>query len=218
GWSQSLNAYTDDATTKYAGLQVRGDKRFSNGLSLQGNYTWASAFDYGNTYFFWDRHVDYGRSSNVRRHIFNMSHVYELPFGRGQTFFKDVSGPLDYLIGGWQLSGVWFWGSGLPFTPSYNECGSDVDTGPCRPNLVGSASVANPSRTQWFATATPGTSGNGCLTTATATNVLNANGCTRGPWQRPAVGTFGNVTINSFYGPRFFSLDSALSKRLKITE
>ena len=147
-----------------------------------------------------------------------MSHVYELPFGRGQTFFKDVSGPLDYLIGGWQLSGVWFWGSGLPFTPSYNECGSDVDTGPCRPNLVGSASVANPSRTQWFATATPGTSGNGCLTTATATNVLNANGCTRGPWQRPAVGTFGNVTINSFYGPRFFSLDSALSKRLKITE
>ena len=122
------------------------------------------------------------------------------------------------MIGGWQLFGVWSWGSGLPFTPSYNECGSDVDTGPCRPNLVGSASVANPSRTQWFATATPGTSGNGCLTTATATNVLNANGCTRGPWQRPAVGTFGNVTINSFYGPRFFSLDSALSKRLKITE
>jgi hypothetical protein len=218
GWSQSLNAYTDDATTKYAGLQVRGDKLFSNGFSLQANYTWASAFDYGNTYFFWDRHVDYGRSSNVRRHLFNMSHVYELPFGRGQTFFKDASGLLDHLIGGWQYSGVWTWGSGLPFTPSYNECGSDVDTGPCRPNLVSSASVSNPNRTQWFATATPGTSGNGCLTTTTATNVFNANGCTRGPWQRPAVGTFGNVTLNSFYGPRFFNLDSALSKRVKVTE
>lgn len=218
GWSQSLNAYTDDSTTKYAGLQLRADKRFSNGLSFQANYTWGSAFDYGNTYFFWDRRVDYGRSSNFRRHIFNMSHVYELPFGRGHTFFKNVSGLLDYLIGGWQLSGVWAWGSGLPFTPSYNECGSDIDTGPCRPNLIGNAHVGNPSRTQWFAVATSGTSGTGCATTATATNALNLNGCTRGPWQRPAVGTFGNVTLNSFYGPRFFNLDSALSKRLKITE
>jgi hypothetical protein len=215
GWSQSLNGYTDDATTKYAGLQVRGDKRFSGGLSLQANYTWASAFDYGNTYFFWDRHVDYGRSSNVRRHLFNMSHVYELPFGHGQTFFKDASGLLDYLIGGWQYSGVWLWGSGLPFTPSYNECSADIDTGPCRPNLVGNAHVSNPSRTQWFAVATAGT-GNGCGTDTT--NALSVNGCTRGPWQRPGVGTFGNVTLNSFYGPRFFNLDSALSKRLKVTE
>ena len=55
GWSQSLSAYTDDSTTKYSGLQLRGEKRFASGLSFQGNYTWASAFDYGNTYFFWDR-------------------------------------------------------------------------------------------------------------------------------------------------------------------
>jgi len=32
------------------------------------------------------------------------------------------------------------------------------------------------------------------------------------------VGSFGNVGLNSFYGPRFFSLDSALTKRLRITE
>ena len=117
--SQSLSAYTDDATAKYAGLQLRGEKRFANGLSVQANYTWASAFDYGNTYFFWDRHVDYGRSSNVRRHVFNLNHVYELPFGRGHAFFKDASGPVDYLIGGWQLSGVWLWGTGMPFTPCF---------------------------------------------------------------------------------------------------
>src|SRR5262249_4296656 len=77
GWSQSLNAYTDDSTTKYAGLQLRADKRFGNGLSFQANYSWASAFDYANDYFFWDRRVDYGRSSNFRRHVFNASHVYE---------------------------------------------------------------------------------------------------------------------------------------------
>src|SRR5215469_8842157 len=183
GWSQSLNAYTDDSTTKYAAMQARAEKRFSGGLSLQANYTWASSFEYGNTYYFWDRHVDYGRSGSVRRHVFNMSYVYELPFGHGQKLFNSASGLLDYLIGGWQYSGVSFWGSGLPFTPSYNECGSDIDTGPCRPNLVSSAHVSDPTRTQWFATATPGTSGNGCSTTSTATNALNLNGCTRGPWQ-----------------------------------
>ncbi|HJW99269.1 MAG TPA: TonB-dependent receptor, partial [Terriglobales bacterium] len=228
GWSQSVNAYTDDATVKYSGLQLRGEKRFSNGLSLQTNYTWASAFDYGNSYFFWDRRFDYGRTSGVRRHVFNLNHVYELPFGRGHTFFKDVSGPLDYLIGGWQISGVWLWGSGLPFTPSYNECSADIDTGPCRPNLVGSAHVDNPGtgisigggpvQNPWFAVTPSATSGNGCTTTTTATNALNANGCTRGPWQRPGVGTFGNVGLNSFYGPRFFNADAALSKRLRITE
>ena len=61
-------------------------------------------------------------------------------------------------------------------------------------------------------------SGNGCTTTTTATNALNANGCTRGPWQRPGVGSFGNVGFNSFYGPRFFNADAALSKRLRVTE
>src|SRR5262249_58666643 len=82
----------------------------------------------------------------------------------------------------------------------------------------GDASVSDPSRTGWFAIATPGTSGTGCTTTATATPLLNANGCTRGPWQRPAAGTFGNVARNSFFGPRFFNYDANLSKNFRITE
>ena len=228
GWSQSVNAYTDDATVKYSGLQLRGEKRFANGFSFQGNYTWPSAFEFANDYFFWDRSIDYGRESGVRRHVINFNHVYELPFGRGRTFFKDASGPMDYLVGGWQLSGVWLWGSGMPFTPSYNECGNDIDTGPCRPNLVGTAHIDNPGtgtsigggpvQNPWFVVTPSGTSGNGCATTTSATNALNLNGCMRGPWQRPAVGTFGNVGFNSFWGPHFFNVDAALSKRLRITE
>ena len=38
---------------------------------------------------------------------------------------------------------------------------------------------------------------------------LNANGCTRGPWSRPAAGTFGNVALNSFFGPHFFNADAS---------
>ena len=66
--------------------------------------------------------------------------------------------------------------------------------------------------------ATPATTGTGCVTTAVATAELNANGCTRGPWSRPAAGTFGNVARNSFFGPHFFNMDASLSKTFHITE
>jgi hypothetical protein len=218
GWSQSIKYFSDDGTTKYNSLQLRGEKRFSNGLLFQGNFTWASAFDFSNTYFFWDPSVDYGRENGVRRFAVNFNHVYELPFGKGHKFLASSSRAVDYLVGGWQLSGVAFWGSGLPFTPSYTNFGSDADTGPNRPNLVGDASVSNPSAKAWFAPAPAGTGGQGCATTATATTILNANGCTRGPWQRPAAGTFGTVARNSFFGPRFFNYDASLSKNFRITE
>jgi len=218
GWSQTIKYFSDDGTTKYNALQLRGEKRFSNGLLFQGNFTWASSFDFSNTYFFWDPSKDYGRQNGVRRFAANFNHVYELPFGKGHKFLSNASRAVDYLAGGWQLSGVAFWGSGLPFTPSYTNFGSDADTGPNRPNLVGDASVPNPSAAGWFAIATPGTSSTGCTTTTTATPLLNANGCTRGPWQRPAAGTFGTVARNSFFGPRYFNYDASLSKNFRITE
>ena len=214
GWSQSIKYFSDDASVKFNSLQLRAEKRFTNGMSFQGNYTWGSAFDFENSYFFWNPHVGYGRADGERLHVFNLNHTYELPFGRGRTFFRDVSRPVDYLIGGWQLAGIWTWQSGLPFTPSYLDCGSDRDTGPCRPTLVGDAHVPNPGRLGWFATTTSGTTP-GCTT---ATMRLDANGCTRGPWSRPQKGAFGTVARNSFFGPHFFNADASLSKRFAITE
>jgi hypothetical protein len=203
GWTQSIKYFSDDGTTKYHSLQLRGEKRFSNGLMFQGNFTWASSFDFSNTYYFWDPSVDYGRQNGVRRFALNLNSVYEFPFGKGRKYLANVSRLGDYVVGGWQLSGVSFWGSGLPFTPSYTNCGTDIDTGPCRPNLVGDASVDNPSARQWY---------------AVAPALLSSPGATLGPWQRPQRGTFGTVARNSFFGPGFFSFDAALSKNFKITE
>src|SRR5947208_8014427 len=185
---------------------------------FQGNFTWASAFDYANDYFFWNHDIDYGRENNVRRFVVNFNSLYELPFGKNRRFLKSASRPLDLLVGGWQLAGVGSWQSGYPFRPGYQNCGSDEDTGPCRANLVGNASVSDPNQHQWYLTAPAGTSGQGCLTTATATPLLNANGCTRGPWTRPAAGTFGNVARNSFFGPHYFNADASMNKNFHITE
>src|SRR5262245_20302300 len=220
GWSQSIKYFSDDGTTKYNSLQLRCEKRFSNGLMFQGNFTWVSAFDFSNTYFFWDPSLDYGRENGVRRFAVNFNHVYELPFGKGHKFLSNASRPVDHLVGGWQLSGVAFWGSGLPFTPSYTNFGSDADTGPNRPILVGDPSVPHPSAQAWFAGTTPGLDVGGCALPPDGkpTKLLNSNGCTRGPWQRPAKGTFGTVARNSFFGPRFFNYDASLSKNFRITE
>ena len=218
GWTQSIKYYSDDGSVKFNSLQLRGEKRFANGLMFNANFTWGSAFDFANDYFFWSHSLDYGRENNVRRFVFNLHNVYELPFGRDHKYLNHISRGLDYLIGGWQLAGIWLWQSGIPFTPSYLDCGRDEDTGPCRANLVGDAGVSNPDARGWFATATAGTSGTGCVATAAPTAELNANGCTRGPWSRPAAGTFGTVARNSFFGPRLFNADASLSKKFRITE
>jgi hypothetical protein len=218
GWTQSIKYFSDDGSVKFNSLQVRGEKRFAGGMVIQSNFTWGSSFDFANDYFFWNHNIDYGRQSGVRRFVFNLNQIYELPFGKGRKYLSGVSRGANFAVSGWQLGSIWFWGSGLPFTPSYLDCGRDEDTGPCRPNLTGSTSVSNPSANGWFAIATPGTSGTNCLATATATSELNANGCTRGPWTRPAAGTFGNVAYNSFFGPHFFNADMSLSKNFYVTE
>ena len=218
GWTQTIKYFADDSTVKFNSLQLRGEKRFSNGLMFQGNFTWASAFDYANDYYFWNHDIDYGRENGVRRFVFNFTQVYELPFGKGHHLLNGTSRLTEAIVGGWQLSGVWLYESGIPFTPSYLDCGRDADTGPCRANLVGNASLDNPTRDQWYAIATAGTSGSGCLASTTPTSELNANGCTRGPWSRPAAGSFGNATRNGFFGPRMFNADASLNKSFHLGE
>jgi hypothetical protein len=148
----------------------------------------------------------------------NFNGLYSLPFGKGRRYMNNAGRALDLVAGGWQISGLGVWESGAPFTPGYADCGKDEDTGPCRAILVGDPNISNPSPAAWYATATPGTSGSGCLPTANPTPELNANGCTRGPWMRPQPGTFGTVARNSFFGPHFFNTDASLAKTFDITE
>lgn len=218
GWTQSIKYFADDSSVKFDSLQVRAEKRFASGVLFQSNFTWASAFDYANDYYYWNHNIDYGREGGIRRFVFNFNGLYSLPFGRGRKYLTSASRAVDLVAGGWELSGLGVWESGLPYTPGYADCGKDIDTGPCRPILVGNPNVANPSAQEWFATATPGTSGGGCIATAAATPELNANGCTRGPWMRPQPGTFGTVARDSFFGPHFFNTDTSLSKRFDVTE
>jgi hypothetical protein len=135
-----------------------------------------------------------------------LNSVYELPFGRGKKFLAG-GGPLDYVVGGWQWSNTTNWSSGLPWTPSFNECGSQQDVGVCRPNRgsgsfhVGVSGGINPTNhTLSYYTPVP--------------NIVT----NPGPFASPGVGNLGNIGRNSFHGPSGFYDDMSISKRFHIYE
>jgi len=56
------------------------------------------------------------------RHIINMNAIWQLPIGKGHKFLGGANGIVDGIIGGWQLSSIFRWNSGLP-TGFYGDSG-----------------------------------------------------------------------------------------------
>ena len=205
GWSQSLRYYGSDASNNYNSLQLKLEKRFSHGVQLLSHYTWSRNMDYGgnNTYYNIDHRYAYGPADNNRAHVVMVSALWEVPYGHGRKFGSNISKPIDYIIGGWQVNGVWNWATGLPLTPTYQSCNSDRDSGWCRPDVVGDWQASDPSQFGWF---------------NTTSALLASNGAVDGPWRRPQKGVQGNVGRGALWGPHFAQLDMSFFKTFAITE
>jgi hypothetical protein len=203
GWSQNLRYFASDASNNYEALQIKIEKRFAQGLQVLAHYTWSRNMDFSNTYYPVDATYSYGPADNNRAHAIVIASLWEVPYGRGRKFGSNLSKPLDLFFGGWQANGVFNWATGLPFTPSYQACNSDRDSGWCRPDVAGNWQANNPSQFGWF---------------ATADTLLNANGQVSGPWQRPQKGVQGNVGRNALWGPHFAQLDMSFFKTFSVTE
>jgi hypothetical protein len=63
---------------------------------------------------------NYANSDFDVRHIINVNGVWQMPFGRGRAYFSDVNKWVDGFLGGWQLSGIFRWNSGLPIWSPYD--------------------------------------------------------------------------------------------------
>jgi hypothetical protein len=97
--------------SSYNALTAKVERRFARGLYLLGSYTWQKSQDLGATdefstisteYKKWDK----GHSTFDVPHRFVGSFTYELPFGRGRRFMTGGGRALDFLLGGWQSSGI----------------------------------------------------------------------------------------------------------------
>jgi hypothetical protein len=201
------NYFGMDASSNYHALQLKAEKRFSHGLQFVSHYTWSRARFYDSNYFAIDPRVAYGPMNVNRNHAWVTSLVYELPFGKGRKYMSGAGNWADYVIGGWRVTSITNWSGGLPWTPSYKDCGADQDVGICRPNK-GSGSVHLGVHRD----------ANGFLTWFTPVPELATNGATAGGFTRPAAGTLGNIGYDSFRGPHLFTSNMSLAKNFRFSE
>jgi hypothetical protein len=212
GWTQPINFYGDTSTANYNALQATLNYRHSQSFQFGLSYTFAKGLAYNGNCFNIEPGLNYGPNDWDIRHHISFWNLAELPIGRGKVLLGDISTPLDYILGGWVISSITTWRTGLPFSPTYTPkgCSFDRDTGPCRPNIVGRVIVTG-NRNGYFTT-TNGTA----LSSGTKDGA--EPGPAIGPWQRPAVGTFGDAARNSFRGPGYFDTDLAVMKNVRIGE
>src|SRR5271156_3043985 len=110
------------ANSHYDGLQVSAKKRFAHGLMGQLNYTWSRCMDSVSNGGFLQFAAggilnplpgelarDYGPCDYDIRNNLNAQYVYQFPA-------KVRNRALGYALNGWQVSGTFFWHSGIPFS------------------------------------------------------------------------------------------------------
>ena len=127
------NAYlTNMGSSNYHGMLLTLDKNMSDGLRFEFNYTWSHSID--NTSVTPERNSLYyndnmicdilrpracrGSSDFDVRQEITSNFVYELPFGRGRTFMSNAPRWADEAFGGWSISGLPSYRTGLPYSAS----------------------------------------------------------------------------------------------------
>lgn len=100
----------------YHALEVRAEKRISNGLTLQGNFAWSKFMEATKKLNPTDPEPTHFISSLDRPFNFTASGVYELPLGKGRQFLSGARGPLNHILGGWSVQAIYQKRSGAPLT------------------------------------------------------------------------------------------------------
>lgn len=220
----SLSENANVATSHYNGLQLKLDKRFSNGMQALVTYTWSHLLDtpsgdnYGGTSPENDacRYCDYGNSANNYPSVFTAEWLDDLPFGRGRHYASHLNWAEDALIGGWEFTGIYHFNSGSPINigipADYANAGQRGNSQ--RPNYVGG--------TQTMSTFTndpdPGNAKNGI-------RILNVNAyslpenCSGGSCTLPSGGyQFGTLGRYSTTGDHYSNFDLGLFKNFPFRE
>jgi len=198
--------------SNYNALQLRVQKRMSRGLQFQANYAYSHSLDTGTSRGWGSGGVEtyqnayspasnYASSATDIRHFLVGQVTYELPFGAGRQYA--LRGVANQIAGGWRVSSIMQWHTGLAFTPSLPNNGS-----------ISKASIDPGLSVCWSCTlyavkvGDPYAGGH------------NAPGLWFNPaaYAAPAAGTFGQNLRDSLYGPHFFNMDFGIGKTFSITE
>lgn len=179
--------YQSSAASNYNALEVKVEKRLSNGLNGLISYTYSKSLDdalAGNPQNSRNVAAEYGSSVFDVRQRLVVSGLYQLPFGRTGYWLK--SGPASWIVGGWEYTGIASVQTGRYLTPVYSANVSNTYNSADRPNLIGNPNSGPKTVQQWFNTTTA--------------------------FSKPATGTFGNAGRDIIEAPGYTDLDSTLAR------
>ncbi len=199
----SIAAQNYTGWSNYDALQFRVQKRMKNGLDFDVNYAWSKSLDtgtgnghgsgvdiYQNAF---DPAANYGLSDFNTADTLIGEVVYELPFGSGRQL--SLHGVANEVAGGWRVSSIFQWHSGIPFTPVVQSSVADgIDPGldsalsngvTLFPDVIGNPKISNPTIGEWFNPAA---------------------------YANPAAATLGDSGRMTLVGPGFTDVDFSIAK------
>jgi hypothetical protein len=193
----------------YNALQAVLKKTFSNGLEGQVSYTYSKCMTNSSGYYgswggqttpaspYWqnmyDMAAEWGPCYYDVTHQLTSYAVYDLPFGHGRHFGKDMNPIENAVVGNWTVSPIWTWHGGFPITVSdgdFSGTGSQGGRADClgQPKYLKKYTSAG---VQWFDPSV---------------------------YANPANGTFGTCGVAGVRGPGLNDVDMSLQKNFPITE
>ena len=128
----ALSAWSTLGNSNYNALAVSMRERLRS-LTLDVNYTYSHSLDdasglqgaggFGAAFIENPirQGANYANADFDIRHLINADAVWQMPFGKGRALMNTSSRPLDAILGGWQLSGIYRWNTGLPVTSPYDD-------------------------------------------------------------------------------------------------
>src|SRR5688572_1211187 len=201
---QFIQSAFDGGKGDYHALQMKVERRYSDGVYLLNSFTWSRARDNASG------HLETANGDNSRVNMANIEGefgisgynqplnntttlIWQIPIGRERRWGSSMSPVLDVLAGGWQLTAINTMTSGRPVNLTYSPSSQfSVSGAPTyRPNVTGDIYSTDRSITGYF----------------NAANVLIPTDSTK---------PFGNAARNSARGPATYVLDMGVQKSIML--
>ena len=194
----------DRGLADYHGIELKAERRFSDGLSFLASYTWSRAVDNGASGFFTAENgpggssyvQDYYNLENNRGvsgynipHFLSVSSLWEIPAGKGKGIFN--RGPAAWILGNWHANSLLQVRSGQPINMVVNGDVANIGNTVAwwsymRPNMVGDPNAGSRTSARWF---------------------------DPGAFEVPAFGSFGNAGRGLVFSDAVTAFDFSLFKR-----
>ena len=203
-WS-SIYWTTYAGTSNFHQLQLEVQKRFAQGLMFRTEYDWTRNLTNINVDYASfgvqdpsNLRAEYGNAQFQYRHRFLTYYVYALPVGRGRKWLSNTNKIVDGVLGGWRVSGITTYHTGIPLTPTFENPGTLIGWQATRPDRVAgvplyggrqSSSHDTVNGVQWFNPAA---------------------------FAPPQPWTYGNASMFSIFGPGFGNWDASVMKSFRL--